>query len=641
LAEGLIKNKPPPDSPPNSGGGGQEEGWFRSTPLRASDLSEDEKTTAAVASRTPDEHTSAAADISTLWSAEEVWVSPLTRTIQTALVALQGHPTLRNKGFTLVSDAREIKGIGGLDSIGVAKGADNIRSRVEGEFLDLYSHKAALSDDPMYTPARIVDSLLSPKLDAGDALDEWWTSAFNKDKTEDVDVRLNELLNSIKFSQSSSLVLVSHSNLFRALLGRRVANTLRDRSPELCKEAADHKMRNCAVIRLEIDFSLDLTQCITELIPLFCDEFGVFESKEKAMLEKSRHSASRSRHASSPPRSSAPASTLSETEGTSSFGRSQSSFTLQGNSGGGSGPQGSMMKKASSLNDRNGRYNGGTQSLRINKINLSSGLAQVQEETLRNESLSSSSNPSFALSPNPNSNPNPNLPPSQHTSVQPNSSTSSVNSNEMSTNDSTSITSTGGGGVGNVTESDHMKKPPAGQFTKSSLPLNLPSHNEQIVDVSFPSPTLSSRQGNEGNEDGSAELSKILMPNVVAQSSATTTLNQSATGINNGMRSVSSSTQGDGDDGSIDMGFGNIYGGRGGDGNEDKQSKKKDKKKDKKKTRNSVNSQGSRDGALSTSSSSNSLDNFSGDNPFSRLSMASDDNPLRRMSQTLSDQSER
>jgi hypothetical protein len=31
------------------------------------------------------------------WSAEEIWSSPLTRTIQTSLIALQGHPVLRKK----------------------------------------------------------------------------------------------------------------------------------------------------------------------------------------------------------------------------------------------------------------------------------------------------------------------------------------------------------------------------------------------------------------------------------------------------------------------------------------------------------------------------------------------------------------
>lgn len=86
----------------------------------------------------------------------------------------------------MTSDAREIKGIGGLDSIGVAKGGANIRSRVEGKLMELYSHKAALSDDPMYSPNRVVESLLEPNLDAGDATDEWWTNAFNSDKTEDV-----------------------------------------------------------------------------------------------------------------------------------------------------------------------------------------------------------------------------------------------------------------------------------------------------------------------------------------------------------------------------------------------------------------------------------------------------------------------
>jgi len=39
----------------------------------------------------------AAQHIKKLWGADAVWSSPLTRTIQTTLVALQGHPMLRKK----------------------------------------------------------------------------------------------------------------------------------------------------------------------------------------------------------------------------------------------------------------------------------------------------------------------------------------------------------------------------------------------------------------------------------------------------------------------------------------------------------------------------------------------------------------
>jgi hypothetical protein len=48
------------------------------------------------------------------------------------------------RGLELASDAREVKGIGGLDSIGRARGGPAIRARVADELTELYSARAAL-----------------------------------------------------------------------------------------------------------------------------------------------------------------------------------------------------------------------------------------------------------------------------------------------------------------------------------------------------------------------------------------------------------------------------------------------------------------------------------------------------------------
>ena len=53
-------------------------------------------------------------------------------------------------------------------------------------------------------------------------------------KTNDGDVNagvMSELLNEIKFSDARKLVVVSHSNLIRALLGRRLHSTVRSATP--------------------------------------------------------------------------------------------------------------------------------------------------------------------------------------------------------------------------------------------------------------------------------------------------------------------------------------------------------------------------------------------------------------------------
>ena len=65
---------------------------------------------------------------------ERVFTSPLTRTIQTALLGLEGHPTVKSSGLTLLRNLREIKKLGGLDTKGVVSG-DGIAERVKEELI--------------------------------------------------------------------------------------------------------------------------------------------------------------------------------------------------------------------------------------------------------------------------------------------------------------------------------------------------------------------------------------------------------------------------------------------------------------------------------------------------------------------------
>ena len=51
-------------------------------------------------------------------SAGKVFSSPLTRALQTALLALEGHQALKARGITCLRSAREVKGVGGLDCLG-------------------------------------------------------------------------------------------------------------------------------------------------------------------------------------------------------------------------------------------------------------------------------------------------------------------------------------------------------------------------------------------------------------------------------------------------------------------------------------------------------------------------------------------
>ena len=87
-----------------------------------------------------------------------------------------------------------------------------------------------------------------------------------------VNMRLNELLNAVKFAEASTVVLVSHSNLLRALMGRRLHPSLRDEKPALTQIAGAQKLKNCAIVRLELDFTQDLSNGVMALEPMFVDQ---------------------------------------------------------------------------------------------------------------------------------------------------------------------------------------------------------------------------------------------------------------------------------------------------------------------------------------------------------------------------------
>jgi broad specificity phosphatase PhoE len=76
------------------GGAWSSSAHVRCTPLRGTDLMADAAVAHAVAKRSEAERAAAADHVRALWRAQAIWASPLTRAVQTALIAFQGHPTL-------------------------------------------------------------------------------------------------------------------------------------------------------------------------------------------------------------------------------------------------------------------------------------------------------------------------------------------------------------------------------------------------------------------------------------------------------------------------------------------------------------------------------------------------------------------
>uniref|UniRef100_A0A7S3Z7A3 SH3 domain-containing protein n=1 Tax=Lotharella globosa TaxID=91324 RepID=A0A7S3Z7A3_9EUKA len=174
--------------------------------------------------------------------ADAVYSSPLTRALQTAVIALQHHPKLRDPRSTLkvLSSARERRNFGGRDTQGKRKG-DEIVRRLYMKLCKLYE---------MYggTPKTVEEV----KVDYNDATDEWWDKSRESD--EEFDARLDHLMAHLQYTNEENIIVVTHSFLIRGLFQRYLGKHFKKEHPHIAKHFTTEKLENCAVVGLQIDY---------------------------------------------------------------------------------------------------------------------------------------------------------------------------------------------------------------------------------------------------------------------------------------------------------------------------------------------------------------------------------------------------
>lgn len=158
-------------------------------------------------------------------------------------MALRGHPALEAQGVTLLRAAREIKGVGGLDSVGKAVG-DEILARATSALAE------ELPDDPASVAAAATTRII-----VNDAGAEWWTAADDADGADDVAERCADLAASIQFAPGDSAILVGHSLLFRDFIRRFGGAKLAAAAPALAARLAEGKLQNGGCLGLRLQFS--------------------------------------------------------------------------------------------------------------------------------------------------------------------------------------------------------------------------------------------------------------------------------------------------------------------------------------------------------------------------------------------------
>ena len=179
--------------------------------------------------------------------ADALWASPLTRALQTALVALE--PVLRqpSRKLEIKLNVREKKNFGGLDSIGRVCGAECYQRAL--------SELRSLDDSDGGPSAVDVDALSSLTVDPAEVAEEWWVSEGAED-SKSLDDRLSELLHQIEHADAERIVIVGHSHYYRAFFKRFLHPAFFQRDAGLAKTLQTKSVPNCCVLSCELDFSL-------------------------------------------------------------------------------------------------------------------------------------------------------------------------------------------------------------------------------------------------------------------------------------------------------------------------------------------------------------------------------------------------
>eukprot|EP01034_Spumella_vulgaris_P021476 gene21476-27511_t len=174
--------------------------------------------------------------------ADKIYSSPLTRAIQTAYVSMEGHHALEEDGLTLYSLIREVKRIGGLDTVGIEYG-DAIKRRVRTEL------KAILGK------ARTDELMGSARaFHVNDADQPWWTAISSYENETQQQDRVREFLSFVRHCDAQLPIFVGHSLFFKAFYSKRISTVLLNNRPDTSANLKKFRLSNASLLAVTVSF---------------------------------------------------------------------------------------------------------------------------------------------------------------------------------------------------------------------------------------------------------------------------------------------------------------------------------------------------------------------------------------------------
>lgn len=135
---------------------------------------------------------------------------------------------------------REVKRIGGLDTVGVECG-DGIERRVRSELGAVLGPKRA-------------DEMLSIPIDINDTDQPWWTPMSSHESEREQQDRVNEFLNYSRYCDAKIPVFVGHSLFFRAFYSKRVSSQLFQNRRHLSEQLKRFRLSNASMLAVTVAY---------------------------------------------------------------------------------------------------------------------------------------------------------------------------------------------------------------------------------------------------------------------------------------------------------------------------------------------------------------------------------------------------
>jgi len=205
------------------------------------------------------------ADVEPMIHPDVVYVSPLTRAVQTAVIGFsQG--LLKSRGhceFVLMPNAREKQNLGGRDSMPTKIGADIVQ-HAHDELCTLYRD----SED-----APVLQTFNQLVFDCQEVQDQWWRET-HAESHMDLEERLEEFMSQLVFSPHRNIVVVGHSHFFRAVFQKHLSQEFQAKHPLFAQKLAKMKLSNCGIARLDMDPRNDDDGVITNVELLLDTRIG-------------------------------------------------------------------------------------------------------------------------------------------------------------------------------------------------------------------------------------------------------------------------------------------------------------------------------------------------------------------------------